>query len=168
MLVLLPGLAICFSFNSKSRSYITPENLLEPTFLTLEISSFQTLVIYLREAPLIITHLILALEKWHMAPESGYPWVTKSFALLIFHSLGKSSHRLKHFKFQECESESHSVVSDSLRPHGLYSAWNSPGVSYPFSSGSSWPRNRTRSLLHCRGDFLPAKLPGKPKNVIIS
>ena len=26
-----------------------------------------------------------------------------------------------------CESESRSVVSDSLRPHGLYSPWNSPG-----------------------------------------
>ena len=26
-----------------------------------------------------------------------------------------------------CESESHSVVSDSLRPHGLYSPWNFPG-----------------------------------------
>ena len=25
------------------------------------------------------------------------------------------------------ESESHSVVSDSLQPHGLYSSWNSPG-----------------------------------------
>ena len=25
------------------------------------------------------------------------------------------------------ESESHSVVSDSLLPHGLYSPWNSPG-----------------------------------------
>ena len=25
------------------------------------------------------------------------------------------------------ESESHSVVSNSLRPHGLYSPWNSPG-----------------------------------------
>ena len=25
------------------------------------------------------------------------------------------------------ESERHSVVSDSLRPHGLYSPWNSPG-----------------------------------------
>ena len=25
------------------------------------------------------------------------------------------------------ESESHSVVSNSLRPHGLYSSWNSPG-----------------------------------------
>ena len=27
----------------------------------------------------------------------------------------------------ESESESHSVVSNSLQPHGLYSPWNSPG-----------------------------------------
>ena len=27
----------------------------------------------------------------------------------------------------ESESESHSVMSDSLLPHGLYSPWNSPG-----------------------------------------
>ena len=27
----------------------------------------------------------------------------------------------------ESESESRSVTSDSLRPHGLYSPWNSPG-----------------------------------------
>ena len=92
---------------------------------------------------------------------------------------------------RQSESESHSVVSDSLWLHGLYSPWNSPGqntgvgsltllqgilifptqgsnpglphcewilyqlshkgsprilewVAYPFSSGSSQPRNRTR------------------------
>ena len=28
---------------------------------------------------------------------------------------------------RKSESESHSVVSNSLRPHGLYSPWNSPG-----------------------------------------
>ena len=89
---------------------------------------------------------------------------------------------------QASASESCSVVSDSLRPHGLHSPWNSPGqntgmgslsllqgifptqgsnpglshcrrilyqlshkgsprilewVAYPFSSGSSWPRNWT-------------------------
>ena len=27
----------------------------------------------------------------------------------------------------QSESESHSVVSNSLQPHGLYSPWNSPG-----------------------------------------
>ena len=92
------------------------------------------------------------------------------------------------FQSQRSESESHSVVSNSLQPHGLCSPWNSPGqntgvgslsllqgifptqglnsgiphcrwilcqlshkgsprilewVSYPFSRGSPWPRNRT-------------------------
>ena len=84
----------------------------------------------------------------------------------------------------ESESESCSIMSDSLPPHGLYSPWNSPGqntgvgslsllqrifptqrsnsgqilyhlnhkgsprilecVAYPFSTGSSQPRNETR------------------------
>ena len=30
-------------------------------------------------------------------------------------------------RYVKSESESHSIVSDSLRPHGLYSPWNSPG-----------------------------------------
>ena len=100
------------------------------------------------------------------------------------------------------ESESSSVVCDSLRPLGLYSPWNSPGqnigvgslsllqaifptqglnlgllhcrrnlyqlshkgsprilewVAYPFSSGSSQPRNWTR--VSCTaGRFLPTEL----------
>ena len=43
------------------------------------------------------------------------------------------------------ESESHSVMSDSLQPHGLlYSPWNSSGqntgvVAFPFSRGSFQP-----------------------------
>ena len=44
------------------------------------------------------------------------------------------------------KSESCSVVSDSLRSHGLYSPWNSPGQNtgaFPFSRGSSPPRNQT-------------------------
>ena len=97
-------------------------------------------------------------------------------------------------------SESHSVVSNSLQLHGLYSPWNSPGqntevgslsllqrifptlgsnlgllhgrqillpaepqgktkntrvgsLAYPFSSGSSWPRNRTRVSCIAGGFF---------------
>ena len=43
----------------------------------------------------------------------------------------------------------HSVVSDSLWPHGLYSPWNSPGqntgvVAFSFFRGSSQPRDRTQ------------------------
>ena len=40
-----------------------------------------------------------------------------------------------------CESESCSVVSDSLRPHGLYSLWNYPGqnTGVPFPSPEDLP-----------------------------
>ena len=34
------------------------------------------------------------------------------------------------------ESESHSVMSNSLQPHGLYSPWNSPGQNTGVSSHS--------------------------------
>ena len=48
-----------------------------------------------------------------------------------------------------CESESRLVVPDSLRPHGLYSPWNSPGqntgvASLSLLQGSSQPRDRTQ------------------------
>ena len=44
------------------------------------------------------------------------------------------------------ETESHSVMSDSLQPHGLYIPWNSPGqntgvVVFPFFRGSFQPRD---------------------------
>ena len=104
----------------------------------------------------------------------GFPWHLEVFEdNVCFYALS--------------ESESHSVVSDSLRPRGLYSPWNSPGqntgvdslsllqgvfpiqglnsglplcrwilyqlshqgsprilewAGYPFSRGSSWPRNK--------------------------
>ena len=49
----------------------------------------------------------------------------------------------------EAESENCLVISDSLRPHGLYSPQNSPGQntgvgSFPFSGGSSQPRDWTQ------------------------
>ena len=102
-------------------------------------------------------------------------------------------------KEEKSESESCSVLSNSLRPHGLYSPWNSLGqntgvgslsllqgifpiqgsnpglpccrrilyqlsrkgsprilewVAYPFSSGSSWPRNWT-GVSCIAGGFFP-------------
>ena len=47
------------------------------------------------------------------------------------------------------ESESHSIMFDSLRPHGLYIPWNSLGentgvVAFPFSRGFSQPRDQTQ------------------------
>ena len=66
------------------------------------------------------------------------------------------------------ESESHSVVSDSLLSHALYipsilQARILEWVAFPFSRGSSQPRNWTRSLA-LWADSLPAELQGKPNN----
>ena len=61
-------------------------------------------------------------------------------------------------------SESCSVVSNSLRPHGLYSSWNSPGQNTGVGNlsrlqGPSQPRDPT-----WQADSLPAEPQGKPKN----
>ena len=53
------------------------------------------------------------------------------------------------------ESESCSVVSNSLWPHGLYSPWNSPGQntgvsSLSFLQGISPTQGSNPGLLHCR------------------
>ena len=66
------------------------------------------------------------------------------------------------------ESESHSVMSDSLQPQGLYSPWNSPGQnpgvgSLSLSRGSPNPGIEPRSpVLHSYS--LPAEPQGKSKN----
>ena len=67
------------------------------------------------------------------------------------------------------ESKSRSIVSDSLRPHGLYSPWNPPGhntgVRQPFPSPGNIlnpgiePRSPTLQV-----DSLPAEPQGTPKN----
>ena len=53
------------------------------------------------------------------------------------------------------ESESHSVVSDSWWPHGLYSPWNSPGQNTGVGSlsllqGIFSTQGSNTGLLHCR------------------
>ena len=42
-------------------------------------------------------------------------------------SRGDAAGAAKRNQLLHCESESHSVMSNSLRPYGLYSPWNSPG-----------------------------------------
>ena len=56
---------------------------------------------------------------------------------------------------QQTESESHSVVSDSLLPHGLYSPWNSPGqntgvCSLSLLQGIFPTQGSNPGLPHCR------------------
>ena len=69
------------------------------------------------------------------------------------------------------ESESRSVMSDSLRSHGLYSPWASPGQNTGVSNLSFLqgifptqglnPRFRPSTL---QADSIPAEPQGKPKN----
>ena len=65
---------------------------------------------------------------------------------------------------KESESESGSVVSNSLRPHGLYSPWNSPGQNARVGSLSLlqgiFPTQGLKPGLHCRQ--IPSEPPGKP------
>ena len=69
--------------------------------------------------------------------------------------------------------KSHSVISDSLQPHGLYSPWNSPsqntGVGscsllqgiFPAQGSSLEIKARSPTL---QANSLPSEPPGKPKN----
>ena len=57
--------------------------------------------------------------------------------------------------YMKSESESHSVVSDSLRPHGLFSPWNSLGQNTGVSSlsllqGIFPTQGSNPGLLHCK------------------
>ena len=61
----------------------------------------------------------------------------------------------RQFQLKYSESESHSVMSDSLRPHGLYSLWNSPGRNTEVGSlallQEIFPTQGSNpGLLHCR------------------
>ena len=49
-------------------------------------------------------------------------YLTNAFLSNWFHVLFLNLHI-----YTKSESESRSVVSDSLQPNGLYSSWNSPG-----------------------------------------
>ena len=57
------------------------------------------------------------------------PWRGKFYMLhgVGPHPLKKPQPLVTTWMDHESESESHSVVSDSLRPHEPYSPWNSPG-----------------------------------------
>ena len=68
------------------------------------------------------------------------------------------------------KSESCSAVSDSLRPHGLYSPWNSPGQNTGVGSLSLLQRILPNPGIEPSSptllvDWLPAEPPRKPKNL---
>ena len=67
-----------------------------------------------------------------------------------------------------CESESHSIVSNSLWPHGLYSLWNSPGQNTGAGSLSllQWifpTQGSNPGLPHCRQILYQLSHKGSPR-----
>ena len=72
-------------------------------------------------------------------------------------------------KAAQKESESRSVVSSSLQPHGLKSPWNSPGQNTGVGSlsllqGVFPTQGSNPSLLHCRWILYQLSHQGSPKN----
>ena len=61
------------------------------------------------------------------------------------------------FTMLESEIECRSVMSDSLRSHGLYSQWNSPGQNTGVGSLSLFQRIFPTQVCRSAGDSLPAK-----------
>ena len=72
---------------------------------------------------------------------------------------------IKKYKTAKCntKSESCSVVSKSLLPHGLYSSWNSPGQNTEVSSLFPSPGDLPNSRIKPRPPTLSAdSLPDEP------
>ena len=90
------------------------------------------------------THQKTPLREWKYKPKSGR---------IFFQGVHIQS-----------ESESYSVISNSLRPHGLYSPGQNTGVGgLFFSRGSSQPRDQTQ-VSHIAGKFFTTWVAGKTKN----
>ena len=76
--------------------------------------------------------------------------------------------RVEHDLANENESESRSVVSNSLGPHGLYSPWNSPGQntgvgSLSFLQGIFPTQGSNPDLPHCRQILYQLSHEGSPR-----
>ena len=68
---------------------------------------------------------------------------------------------------KEHESESHSAVSNSLRPHGLYNPWNSLGQktgvnSHSLLQGTFLTQGSNPGLLYCRQILYQLSHQGSP------
>ena len=78
----------------------------------------------------------------------------------------------RQFQLKYSESESHSVMSDSLRPHELYSLWNSPGQNTGVGSisplqGIFPTQGSNPGLPHCRSILYQLSHKGSHKNTSV-
>ena len=96
-----------------------------------------------------------------ISPSNGYSgpisfWIDWLDFLAVQGTLGPFRYDLNQIPYDKpSESESRSVVSDSLWPHGLYSSWDSPGQNTGVGSlsllqGIVPTQGLNPGLLHCR------------------
>ena len=99
-------------------------------------------------------------------------WSSRLLSPLTFYpyiSWGDVSLFTLHHSYLRKVSESRSIMSDSLQPpevymvHGILQDRKLEWAAFPFSRGSSQPRDQTQ-VSHIAGRFLPAEPQGKPKN----
>ena len=89
------------------------------------------------------------------APQQEKPPQWRAHALPWKNSPCSPQQDRKSLHSNKKSSQIHSVVSRSLRPHGLYSQWNSPGPNtgvgtFPFSRGIFLTQGSNPGLPHCR------------------
>ena len=97
-------------------------------------------------------------------------WHTRKFPKLLFDTscvLSNPSQSTEQGENEGSESESRSAVSDSLRPHELYSPWNSPGQNTGEGGCSLLQRivptqASNPGLLHCRRILYQLNHQGSP------
>ena len=100
------------------------------------------------------------LLEWHVCNRQSSTEV-KYLTLKVWAKANKHIHILMW-------SESHSVVPDSLRPHGLYSPWNSPGQNTGVSSlsllqGIFPTQGSNPGFPHCRRILYQLSYKGSPR-----
>ena len=101
-------------------------------------------------------------------PPSTYPIMSRQYAESWTHNLYELNIFVNLKKLLRVKSECHSIVSNSLWCHGLYTPWNSPGQNIGVGScsllqGILPTQESNPGLPHCRWT-LPAEPQGKPKN----
>ena len=97
----------------------------------------------------------------------GHDWSNLAAAAAILCCGASSLHCI------ESESESHSVLSDSLQPHRRYCPWNSlgqnTGVGNLYLLQGIFPTQRSNpGLLHCRRILYHLSYQGRPINRMLS
>ena len=120
------------------------EFILKPQFISLQSSSLPSYHLYLYPPSVLNT---LALSR-----ASVLLWLSVSVLPVI----------ISDFYPVKSESESHSVMSDSLQPHVLYSPWNSPGQNTGVGSCSLLQGIFPTQISPIAGEFFTADPPGRP------